>query len=168
MSWGNHCQLCKQIRFKGIQDSFWYYYWNKNIWEMLRYAFAIMDRDFEPYVKDNVIKNLQTFLDDFRFDHLLFSRKKWTEQERIEYFMLSIFLHDYEKKMITVENLLKLRPREFEVFCSDILSQLGYKNVKVTSYTRDGGFDFSCKINGVDVLGMQKVQSKNKSKTRGS
>ncbi|MBA7557952.1 hypothetical protein ES705_50736 [subsurface metagenome] len=55
--------------------------------------------------------------------------------------------------MITVENLLKLKPRKFEFFCSDILRQLGYTNVKLTNFTRDGGFDFCSKIDGVYVLG---------------
>jgi len=160
MRWKNFCQICKQtdclFNLGKIKDLFWHHYENINIYKMLYYAFKIMDKGFEPYLKEAVIRNLQNLCEDRRYDHMISKvvlRKEWTEQERIEYFMVFFFLHNYKKKMITIENLLKLKPREFEVFCSDILRQLGYTSVRLTTFTRDEGFDFSFIINGVFVLG---------------
>lgn len=40
-----------------------------------------------------------------------------------------------------VSNLLQYSPREFEIFCAEYLQYKGYKNVKVTQTTQDGGKD---------------------------
>ena len=76
MSWGNHCQLCKQIRLEGIQDSFWYHYRNNNILfnekgvditlekigmsreELLSTARAQVDKDSN---REKILRNLGLF-----------------------------------------------------------------------------------------------------------
>ncbi|MBA7557953.1 hypothetical protein ES705_50737 [subsurface metagenome] len=85
----NFCQVCKQNKLDDIKELFWRHYKNRNIYKMLYYAYEILDEDFEPYVKEDVIRNLQDLCENRRYDHLISKvvlREEWTEQERIEFF----------------------------------------------------------------------------------
>ncbi len=44
-------------------------------------------------------------------------------------------------KQVVLKRLIQLEPYSFEIFCKKLLEVYGFKNVKVTQKTRDGGID---------------------------
>lgn len=48
-----------------------------------------------------------------------------------------------------IKDLLKIDPRDFEFYCGDYLRFKGYKKVKVTKATQDGGIDVIAYKNGI-------------------
>ena len=49
---------------------------------------------------------------------------------------------------ITLDDICSLSPREFEYWCGEFISNLGYSNINQTSKGPDGGRDMTCKFHG--------------------
>lgn len=77
----------------------------------------------KPYSINSKVKNLQK--ENLPFDEIIELQKKYN----------SIF-----KKSI-LSQLSNIEPEDFEEFCRQLLVVYGFKNVKVTRKTKDGGID---------------------------
>lgn len=49
------------------------------------------------------------------------------------------YIESFKRNILT--QLQSFDPTEFEIFCGNLLKAFGFKNIKVTSKTKDGGFD---------------------------
>jgi hypothetical protein len=54
--------------------------------------------------------------------------------------------------MVSLNQLRKKSPREFERFVANVLSKMDYKHIKLTSYTSDSGYDIEAFKNNKRVL----------------
>ncbi len=156
MKCSDFCLKCRGLKPTEIQGLFWHFFYKKNIVMTILYGFEFLNRDFPADSKKHIINQLQSLFDDRKVEHLcstIGASKPWTEQEEINYLYLYYFLIEIHKKLITLKSLHKLKPREFEVFIYYVFKDLGYTEVKLTNFTKDGGFDISAKKKGLLVLG---------------
>lgn len=49
------------------------------------------------------------------------------------------------KHIMTLSDLQSIHPREFELFCGDMLLDYGFNEIQVTDYVNDGGVDIFAK-----------------------
>jgi HJR/Mrr/RecB family endonuclease len=58
-------------------------------------------------------------------------------------------LERWKMGIINLDDIHSLTPREFEYWCGEFISTLGYSNIKQTAIGPDGGKDITCKFNKV-------------------
>lgn len=156
MKCSDFCLKCVKLDKTDIEKLFWDYYRKKNIFKTVLYGFEFLNSDFPAYSKNHIMNQLQYLFNERKYGHLcstIGTMEPWTRQEEINYLYLYYFLIEINKKRITLENLHNLKPREFEVFIYNIFKDLGYTEVELTNFTKDGGFDISAKKDGLLILG---------------
>lgn len=156
MKCSDFCLRCKELKPTEIQELFWYYYNRKNILKIVLYSLEFLTNNFPAYSKEHLMNQLQYLYNELKYEHLcsaIRAMEPWTEQEEINFLYLYYFLIDQNKKMITLENFLKLKPLGFEKFIFRVFKNLDYSDLSLTSYSRDGGFDIRAKKDDILVLG---------------
>ncbi|WP_139902583.1 restriction endonuclease [Clostridium thermarum] len=60
-------------------------------------------------------------------------------------------LDRWKMGLINLDDVHSLTPREFEYWCGEFISNLGYSNIKQTPMGPDGGKDIICRYNNLDT-----------------
>lgn len=60
-------------------------------------------------------------------------------------------LERWKMGLINLDDVHSLTPREFEYWCGEFISTLGYTNIKQTPMGPDGGKDIICRYNNLDT-----------------
>lgn len=60
-------------------------------------------------------------------------------------------LQRWKEGLINLDDIHGLTPREFEYWCGEFISTIGYNHIKQTAHGPDGGKDIICKFNNKDT-----------------